>query len=179
LHRRVEDAIAAGVIPSTAFGRKGFGEEPKFYDAWLYPGEAKWECIMPVSAQINPDRSSVAHTTKSINANVISSTRTLSGLNPFTFWGRPRYTPTSNSRNQPYNQSPSTPFTLSRLVLGGDDGEGNVQVSVLVAMPSPKSKSSFNPDEGADIPEIMVGVVLLPYRTSPEVSTSKLEGGGD
>ena len=123
----------------------------------------------------------MGHTT---NPNAISSTRTLSGLNPFTYWRRPRPTLTSNSHNLPYNQSPTTPLTLSRLVLGGDDEEGNVQVSVLVAMPSPKSKSSFNPAEGGEvdvIPEIAVGVVLLPYRTSSsaETSISKLEGGGD
>jgi hypothetical protein len=81
---------------------------------------------------------------------------------------------TSNSHNQP----PSTPVTLSRLALAEDE-DINVQVSVLVTMPSPTFKSSFNPNgsaEGEMLPEIAVGVVQLPYCTSPSANASILKG---
>ena len=40
---------AGGILPSTFGGRgfrKDFGDEPKFYDVWVQPGEEKWEGIM-------------------------------------------------------------------------------------------------------------------------------------
>jgi len=189
LRRGVDDASVAGFILPTNFeGRgsnKGFSEEPKLYEAWVQPaGDEKWECMMPISAQIhfNPSVTLTPKTTDADATNTISSTRTrtLSIPNRITHWRRSiPISPTPNSDHQ----SPSVPFTVSRLTPGGDDNKGNVQVSVLVAMPSPKSKSSFSMDKGEDIeavvPEIAVGVAQLPYRVSrsPEVSTLKLERG--
>jgi hypothetical protein len=103
--------------------------------------------------------------------------RILPALNSFAHWRKPR--PTSDTSN-PHGQTLSTPSTLH--LAPGEVDEGQVQVSVLVAMPSPKSKSLFNLDEDAEvemIPEIMVGVVELPYHAGSRanVSTSKLEGG--
>jgi len=68
-------------------------------------------------------------------------------------------------------------------VQGTEAEEGSVQVSVLVAMPSFKSKfksKSLSGDEEAEtVPEMVVGVVHLPYRISTAVSSSQLNGRGD
>jgi len=187
--------LASGVILPAAFGGQGswmdFGEKPKFYDTWIQPGEEKWECMMvsdrtaffmfkdvtslqlaqPISARINPRPSSLR---KAIDAaDTTPSTRTIQrALASFARWRRPRQS------SAPSNQSLSTPFTLSRLA-PGDDEEQSVQVSVLVAMPSLKFKSSFYLDEDAEVemlPEIMVGVAQVPYHTgSAKLSASKLE----
>jgi hypothetical protein len=106
-------------------------------------------------------------------ADTTPSTRTIQALASFARWRRPRQS------SAPSNQSLPTPFTLSCLA-PGDDEEQSVQVSVLVAMPSPRFKSSFYLDEDAEVemlPEIMVGVAQVPYHTgsSAKVSASKLE----
>jgi len=186
LRRGVDDASVAGpILPTNFEGRgsnRGFSEEPKLYEAWVQPaGDEKWDCMMPISAQIyfNPSVTLTPKTTDADATNTISSTRTrtLSILNRITHWrGSISISPTPNSDHQSL-------FTASRLTPGGDNNRGNVQVSVLVAMPSPKSKSSFSMDKGEDVevvvPEIAVGVAQLPYRVSrsPEVSTLKLERG--
>ncbi|KIM81315.1 hypothetical protein PILCRDRAFT_821782 [Piloderma croceum F 1598] len=176
LRRRVANALAAGVILPAAFGGQGswmdFGEKPKVYDAWIQPGQEKWECMMPISARMNPSPSSLR---KAIDAaDTTSSTRTIQALASFARWSMPRQS------SAPSNQRLSTPFTPSRLAPGDDDDEEerSIQVSVLIAMPSPKFKSSFDLDEDAEVemlPEIMLGVAQVPYHAGSSVSASKLE----
>ena len=61
----------------------------------------------------------------------------------------------------------SKPGTITSKPSNLDDSqtEGKFQVSVLVVMPSaPDSKPKTNED-GAEIPDIVIGVAHMPYRT--------------
>jgi hypothetical protein len=195
LRRSVEEALAAGVILPATFGgrrsRKDFGEKPTFYDAWVTPGGEKWEFIMvsvsdlfifllltfslndrqPISVQITPNESLSEHTP---NANTPTPTQS---RNPFAQWRRQRSTPSSTA----HTQTPSTPLNPSDPMPGTGEEEGDVQVSVLVAMPSPKSKPNPSGEEMEVVPEMVVGIAHLPYRTNPgaTVSTSHPDGPGD
>jgi len=152
-----------------------FGNEPRFYDAWVQPssGEEKWEGIMPISARITSNDSSMLCTSRTVDANatnMITSAHTIPFLNCFPQWRRfyPA-SPTSNS----YNQSPLTAFSLSHcdVALGGLDQNGNIQVSVLVTMPSPKSKLK-NGAEIEVVPEIVVGIAQLSCGASRSAGAS-------
>ena len=107
----------------------------------------------------------------------MNPTRNVPALSPF---GHLRGLRTFIPTHITHDPSPSPTPTHSP----GDSAERHVEVSVLVAMPSPRSKSAFDPnaDAIADmVPEIAVGVAHLPYRASlgAVVSTSKLEGADD
>jgi len=133
----------------------------------------------PISAQIKPNPLSGIYTP---NTDTPASTRT---LNPFVQWRRTRSTP-SSSPSTAQIQTPSSPLTPGSMQ-GTDAEEGSVQVSVLVAMPSskskfkPKSKSLSGDEDAETVPEMVVGVAHLPYRTSASaaVSSSHLDGRGD
>jgi len=126
---------------------------------------------MPISAQLI---TSGGHTPKDIDADTSSTTTSTRSLNPFTIWGRPQRTALSSP--PPHDQL-APPTTSPQ----EEEEQGNVQVSVLVAMPSPNPKpSSLNRGNGGEtevVPEIVVGVAQLPYRTSlnVEVSISELD----
>lgn len=69
-----------------------------------------------------------------------------------------RGSPTPSPRSGTVTPNPSSN-------LDGSQADGNVQVSVLVAMPSaPNSKPKTNED-GAEIPDVVIGVAQMPYRT--------------
>ena len=129
----------------------------------------------PISAQIKPNPLSGIYTP---NTDTPAPTRT---LNRFVQWRRTRSTPSSPSTAQ--TQTPSSPSSMQ----GTEAEEGSVQVSVLVAMPSskskfkPKSKSLSGDEDAETVPEMVVGVAHLPYRTSASaaVSSSHLDGRGD
>jgi hypothetical protein len=154
-------------------GKLGFGEKPKLYDAWLQPGDDKWEYIMPVSAQIKPKTSSDLNTPKTIDAaSLTTSTNTLPLRSPFTRWTRP-------SALSSRDQSPSPASNGSGPIIGQED-DRVVQVSVLIAMPSPTPIAKWDTSEDAGVPDVVVGVAQLPFQPgNPLVDDETVPGGQD
>jgi hypothetical protein len=113
---------------------------------------------MPVSAQIKAKPSRDEPIPQTIDtASPATSINTLPLRNPFTRWTR-RSAPSSRDR------SPSAASNSSRLIIGQEE-ERVVQVSVLVAMPTLSQSAKWDASDEAGVPDVVVGVAQLPYRT--------------
>ncbi|KAF9468598.1 hypothetical protein BDZ94DRAFT_1245809 [Collybia nuda] len=170
--QQLDEAMAAGILlaPRSPGSRKRrFGSKPKFFEAWLVQGGERWKDMMPISA--------LPVQVKRRNRNS---------------------TPMSNPSNpQQEEQAPSSPQLpsappvsasfhqkLLRAVRGLDEitpptgpekparvRVDMLQISVLVAMPTPShpsNSSTYTLDKRNEneetIPEVVFGVTRLPYK---------------
>jgi len=162
--RRVEEAIAAGLIsPQQAAMGAGFGgggmrkrdigQKPTMWDSWLAPGEAKWSEIKPVSVKVisdtltgaglpretpkNNGRSSATNS----NDNARPRRRLLSAIPfPLTYHRSPTPQPS------PIPSGTHSPSSEEKIA---DSSPAELQVAVLIAMPSPYRPQSW----GAVLPD--------------------------
>jgi len=166
---RVHAARAAGEIltpPRQGSKRRRFGVKPKLYDAWLTDGGYTWDEMMPVSAltvkKLSPDEEQSPDSKEATSTGDLEQSNSrwpiLSSLEKW------RHRPGRSSR--PLSPSPlhsQDPTESSPTVL---------QVSVLVAMPSPrrpKNASTSSLDHTEDeVPDVLFGVTRLPYKSEDQ-----------
>jgi len=167
--RRVSQALAAGIIltPRAQGSRqKRFRLRPKFHHVWVMPGQnEKWESIMPVSVHLLSSRK---------HRRCSNQPRPLEP--PQRSWpsSLPAWAQSMIGSSDP--ASPQPPPN-SGAHLRPDNPPKKLQVSVLVAMPSPrwsqnpstlsltngKAKSSNGDTEDDELPDFVIGVTELPY----------------
>ncbi|KAF8073847.1 hypothetical protein FPV67DRAFT_1479532 [Lyophyllum atratum] len=178
--RQIDDALAAGIIlaPRAQGSRKRrYGHKPKFFTSWVVQGGDKWSDMMPVAAL------PVQAKRRCKNANRSSS-------KPKQSPHQPQHTasttsPTSESlpirqrllralhRRDEISPEPPTvvqPESPARIRVE------MLQISVLIAMPSPKPSNSSTSSvdktslEEEQIPDIVFGVTRLPYKHSNQIT---------
>lgn len=119
-----------------------------------------------MAAQLTPNKSS----SESEPAKGDVNSEAVSSFNPFALLRVPRGSPTPGPKS-----GTIAPNLSSNL--NGIQTDGNFQVSVLVVMPSaPNSKPKTSKD-GAEIPDIVIGVAHMPYRSDnkgPPTECSKV-----
>ncbi|TDL22118.1 hypothetical protein BD410DRAFT_788805 [Rickenella mellea] len=182
--RRVEEALAQGIYLPNAHGRRrDFGEKPILWDAHLSGGRESWGNMKPVSAKIISEKHTgsgrplfdeLGQYTGDSNSDAPESSRR--GIarvlrNPF-------------SRSRP-SSSPSTPPIAETTLFPSTHPEeqtelAKLQVSVLIAMPSPShpfhassassamslkgKERSMSCDEDEEVPDVVFGVAHVPWR---------------
>ncbi|EIN12620.1 hypothetical protein PUNSTDRAFT_141278 [Punctularia strigosozonata HHB-11173 SS5] len=198
--RRIEEAIAAGVLlpPASGHGRRrDFGEKPKIWDAWAAPSGEEWSDIVPVSAKKTYASSHLSSApaqgklTGRSEPNIGSRMHVMFGRRLPLFADR-------NNMNASLTTSPSSASTPSRFLsrtnssadvdAAVNDAENDeeslaqgmekkrLQVSVLIAMPSPhgsvkgkeRSISVGHDDWDEEFPDVLIGTTEVPFRkTTP------------
>ncbi|KLO17528.1 hypothetical protein SCHPADRAFT_900624 [Schizopora paradoxa] len=174
--RRVEEAIAAGLIPPTnappGFGgvgglggmggrRRDIGQKPTMWDSWLAPtsGDVGWGDIKPVSVKVlsetltgaglprDPPKNSNGRTLNAPSNDYIARPRhRLLSAIPFPLTYRQSPSP-APTPNPSNNDSPNAEAEKS-----ADTSPASLQVAVLIAMPSPyrpQSWSAYDNSNGA------------------------------
>lgn len=155
--------MAAGVLLPPGSGgsrRRDFGEMPTFYDVWIKPGKEGWDNIMPVSgnslssAQHSPDKDFEDSARLSPEDDESPSPPP-----PPSRVGQLLRNPFTRQRNSPLPSYTPSPILGSEFV--SDDRK--LQISVLVAMPTPDTKESSNADDQV-VPDVVFGVVQVPFK---------------
>ncbi|KAG7443060.1 uncharacterized protein BT62DRAFT_1009662 [Guyanagaster necrorhizus] len=151
LQRHMEEAMAQGVIlaPHNQGSRKKrLGRKPKMYEAWIVPGHGAdtWEDMMPLSAQ--PIRR-LKPSSDPVVADRLAREHAMDArLRHFVRW----------DFREPDTRLPEPEVPKVYVI---DSQNPILQVSVLIAMPSPRYPSCSSYDD--EIPEIVVGVARRPY----------------
>ncbi|KAK0201728.1 hypothetical protein DFS33DRAFT_1386021 [Desarmillaria ectypa] len=152
IQRHLEEAMAQGVIlapRNQGSRRKRLGRKPKMHEAWIVPGHDAdtWEDIMPLSAQpirrLKPSNDPVV-------ADRLAREHAMEArLRNFVRW---------DFREPDLRRSPEPEVPKFYVI---DSQNTILQVSILIAMPSPRypSCSSYNDN----IPEVVVGIARRPY----------------
>ncbi|KAG5341620.1 hypothetical protein C0989_008599 [Termitomyces sp. Mn162] len=160
--QHLDEAYTAGIMlaPQAQGSRKRrYGHKPKLYTSWVAQGGEKWMDMMPVSAlPFQAKRRKNTHRSSSKQVQ------------------EPPSTPPSRSVWPLFRHDriirPPTIVTNSEKSVRVD----RLQVSVLIAMPSPNkpsdnSRSSI--DKGSDedsIPNVVFGVTRIPYKHSNQIT---------
>ncbi|KAK0188016.1 hypothetical protein F5146DRAFT_1061620 [Armillaria mellea] len=150
--RRLEEAMAQGVVLAPdhqGSRRKRLGKKPKLHEAWIAPTRDAdtWEDMMPLSAQ--PIRR-LKRSSDPVIADRLAREHAMEDrLRQFVRW---------DFREPDFRPSPE-PAAPKFYVI--DSQNPILQVSVLIAMPSPRYPSCSSYDD--EIPEVVVGVARRPY----------------
>lgn len=204
-HRRVQQALAEGVIlpppPGAGGGQRGrrdFGEKPKLWDAHLVPdepesSETKWHSMMPVSVRVLSDKLTgtgqrlpeTPPRPTFLQAASLGLVRGRDAWRPRFLRSQAHLTPLSSNPNSTSSPS-SDPAQPSEPVIE----DVRLQVSVLIAMPSPyrprvwsaagdsapkgKTRGSVGDgDDDEELPDVSFGVTEIPWKiTVPSHSTT-------
>ncbi|KAF5369260.1 hypothetical protein D9758_002634 [Tetrapyrgos nigripes] len=180
--RRLQEALASGGVlaPRTQGShRKRFRTRPRFFDVWLNEGGDTWEDTMPVAAcAIKPKRRFNATSDKvpQSPSQAVGVAQPQTARARLTSLTRGLFQPNHSSASSRLNvdfepssplspTSPTTPITPYSPFEEKPDPLGTttslLQVSVLVAMPSPRRYTSAPSEE---IPEVCFGVTRLPCK---------------
>ncbi|KAK0487487.1 hypothetical protein IW261DRAFT_618726 [Armillaria novae-zelandiae] len=156
--RHLEEAMAQGVVlaPHTQGSRrKRLGKKPKLHEAWIAPSQDAdtWEDMMPLSAQ--PIRR-LKHSSDPVIADRLAREHAMEArLRQFVRW---------DFREPDLRPSPEPAVPKFYVI---DSQNPILQVSVLIAMPSPRYPSCSSYDD--EIPEVVVGVTRRPYTLDADV----------
>ncbi|KAK0221808.1 hypothetical protein IW262DRAFT_931988 [Armillaria fumosa] len=150
--RRLEEAMAQGVVlapHNQGSRRKRLGKKPKLHEAWIAPSQDAdtWEDMMPLSAQ--PIRRLKCSSDPVIADRLAREHVMEARLRQFVRW---------DFREPVLRPSPEPTVPKFYVI---DSQNPILQVSVLIAMPSPRYPSCSSYDD--EIPEIVVGVARRPY----------------
>ncbi|SJL07544.1 uncharacterized protein ARMOST_10894 [Armillaria ostoyae] len=150
--RRLEEAMAQGVVlapHNQGSRRKRLGRKPKMHEAWIAPSQDAdtWEDMMPLSAQ--PMRRLKRSSDPVIVDRLAREHAMEARLRHFVRW---------DFREPDLRPSPEPAVPKFYVI---DSQNPILQVSVLIAMPSPRYPSCSSYDD--EIPEVVVGVARHPY----------------
>ncbi|KIP05385.1 hypothetical protein PHLGIDRAFT_119900 [Phlebiopsis gigantea 11061_1 CR5-6] len=145
--QQIEEQIAAGLLPPDALWnsrRRDFGEKPKLYDVGVFPSSQveSWTSMSPISAKVLSNTTASSSDISSETSSISPSPTRLSRLAGLLRRPRP-----------PIESLPDEDEPESVALLNG----GNVQLAVLLAMPSARKIHD-------GVPDVVIGVSQIPLR---------------
>jgi hypothetical protein len=182
--------LAAGVLLPPGSGgsrRRDFGQKPTFYDVWIRPGGEGWDNIMvnTSSQTLKYPALMCYHLTQPVSGNSLPSAQHSPNKE---FEDSAHISPEADESESPspppppsrvgqflrnpftrHRNSPSPSYIPSPPILGSEfvSDERKLQISVLVAMPTPDEKEDNNSDNQV-VPDVVFGVVQVPFRREDE-----------
>lgn len=149
--RRRHDATLASILPTIA-------QKPELVEVKLssktviYPSDAKWEYIMPLSAKYIPHEVYVLE-----QASVASS-----ASSQYTAASRPTSILTQSSST---SSTSSTLSGSSSKKISAKEEEGRVRVAITIAMPSPRGVVIEKGRDAVEEPALCLGVADVPWHS--------------
>ncbi|KAF5382482.1 hypothetical protein D9615_002993 [Tricholomella constricta] len=174
--RQMDEALAAGIIltPRAQGSRKRrYGHKPKFFTSWVIQGGVKWCDMMPVAALPVHAKRRYKNTKGSSSKQDQQHHPQPAPSPPDPISARQRLLRVFHRRDE-ISIEPSTAIQPVKPLMVRVD---MLQISVLIAMPSPHKLSndstSFigkNSDEDEQIPDVVFGVTRLPYKHIDQIT---------